>query len=152
MRKEDLIRRITDVMIENGTRKSVSFPKHTFHISDDDGNVEDFVVKQSDKMVRYTAKDVRTIIDTCIYVIKESLKSGEGLVINGICSLDLIYKKPLPVKNIHDGKKIIIPGHYAPKIVAGPELKRCVQVYEQRMKDEAANTIEPIPDELDEDE
>ena len=153
VRKEDLIRRTTDVMRENNICKPVSFPKHVFHISDDEGNVKSFPVKKTDKMMRFTAKDVRAVLDTFCYVIQEALKSGEEISVSGLGTFSLIYKKPFVVKNVLDGELVEIKGRYAPKFTVSTELRRCAHVYEQRLKDREANTIEPIPDEvLDEEE
>ena len=49
MNKTELIQRVASVMRENNIRKPVSSQKKVFHISDDDGNVSDFVIKKSNK-------------------------------------------------------------------------------------------------------
>ena len=77
MVRKELIRRMTEVMRENDIRKPISFPKHVFHISDDEGNRRDFTVKKVDKSVIYTADDVEAVLDTLQYVIQEALKAGE---------------------------------------------------------------------------
>lgn len=58
MNRKELVRRIANVMRENNIRKPVSSQKQVFHISDDEGNTKDFVVKKTDKGVLFTYDDV----------------------------------------------------------------------------------------------
>ena len=58
MNRNEFVRRVTSVMRENDIRKPVSSPKQVFHISDDEGNSKDFVVRKTDKKVIFTIDDV----------------------------------------------------------------------------------------------
>ena len=64
MNRKELVRRIANVMRENNIRKPVSSQKQVFHISDDEGNTKDFVVKKTDKGVLFTYDDVEAMMDT----------------------------------------------------------------------------------------
>lgn len=149
MVRKELVRRITEVMREHNIRKPISVPKQVLHVSDDEGNKKDFVVKQVDKSVLYTKDDVKAVLDACRYVILEALKTGEEITINGFGSLSLNYRKPSVVTSVVDGTKVNIGGHYSPKFTAGNDLKRCAHVYEQALKDREGNTFKPVPDEED---
>lgn len=94
MNRKELVRRIANVMRENDIRKPVSSQKQVFHISDDEGNSKDFVVKKTDKGVLFTYDDVEAVMDTCLAVIGDSLKRGESVSIRGFGTLSLNYRKP----------------------------------------------------------
>ncbi|MBP5462526.1 MAG: HU family DNA-binding protein [Lachnospiraceae bacterium] len=98
MNRREFVRRIANVMRENNIRKPVSSPKQVFHISDDEGNKKDFVVKKTDKSVLFTVDDVEAVVDACLYVIEESLKRGVPVCIRGVGSLGLKYRKPRATK------------------------------------------------------
>lgn len=127
-------------MRENDIRKAISIPKQVFHISDDEGNTKDFVIKKTDKRVLYTKDDIEAILEACQYVIKEALKAGEKITVRGFGSLELTYRKPLTVTNVLDGSKIEMDWRYVPKFICGNDLRRAAQVYEQAVKDRLANT------------
>lgn len=143
MVRKELIRRMTEVMRENDIRKPISFPKHVFHISDDEGNRRDFTVKKVDKSVIYTADDVEAVLDTLQYVIQEALKAGEEISIRGFGTLGLKYRKPRTVINVLDDQPVEIDGHFVPRFLCGNDLKRCAQIYEQTLDDRKIN--EPLP-------
>lgn len=43
MTKKDAITLVVEALKQNDVRKPVSFPKQTFHITDDEGNHKDFL-------------------------------------------------------------------------------------------------------------
>lgn len=144
MVRKELIRQIAAVMRDRGLRKQISIPKHVFHISDDEGNNKDFVVKKTDKSVLYTADDIEAVLDACQYVIQEAMKAGDEISIRGFGTLGLKYRKPRIAKNVLDGEPIRMEGHYVPKFVSGNDLKRCAQVYEQSVTDKKLRAPLPI--------
>ena len=83
MNRKELVRRIAAVMKDNGIRKPISSPKQVFHISDDEGNTKDFVVKKTDKSVLFTIDDVESMVDAFICVIEDALKHGDSVSIRG---------------------------------------------------------------------
>ena len=150
MNKKELIRKATAVLREVDARKPVRIPKQVLHISDDEGNHKDFVVKKVDKNVIYTAEDVETILDACQYVIQEALKVGEEVSLRGFGVFGIKYRKPRVVKNVLDDQLIEVDGHYVPSFTSGNDLKRSVQVYAQALADKEINR--PLPIFSDEDE
>jgi DNA-binding protein HU-beta len=139
-----MISRATAVLRENNARKPVSIPKQVFHISDDEGNSKDFPVKKIDKSVLYTTDDVEVMLDALIQVIEEALKNGESVAVHGFGKLSLAWRKEHTVKNVLDGKPVTIEGFYTPKFYVGNDLKRCAQIYEQKLKDEELKAPLPV--------
>ncbi len=143
MVRKELVRRIASVLRENNIRKPISVPKQVFHISDDEGNHTNFSVKKTEKSVLFTIEDIEAILDVLQYVIQEAIKEGEEISVFGFGKLGLRYLKPKTVKNVLDGQPVNIPGYYAPRFLPGNDLKRCAQLYTQKMEDMKIN--EPLP-------
>lgn len=135
MNRKGLVRGIAAFLRDNNIRKPVAIPKKTLHISDDDGNVKDIVIKGMDKQAPFTVDDVETIIDTCLYVIQESLKKGEPVTIQGFGSLGLKYRKARSTKKIGTTERQEIPGRYVPKFSFGNDLRVCAKLYELSLND-----------------
>lgn len=135
MKKLDLARRVNEILRENNIRKSIRTPKHYFYISDDDGRTRQFVVKETEKSVIYTEKDVLAIIDACINAIMESLKRGEEINIKGFGTLGLKYRQPRKTKRPGTEEWIDIEGRYIPKFTFGNQLRMCAKVYEVSIGD-----------------
>lgn len=143
MNRKELVRRASGVMRDNNIKKPVSTQKQVLHISDDDGNTKDFVIKKNDTGVAYTTEDVDTILDACIYVIQEALKHGESISIRGFGSLGLHYRKARMTKHPSTGESVDVDARYVPKFVSGNDLKMCAKIYELSM-DERLCELPPL--------
>lgn len=143
MNRKELVRRASSVMRDNNIKKPVSTQKQVLHISDDDGNTKDFVIKKNDTGVAYTTEDVDTILDACIYVIQEALKHGESISIRGFGSLGLHYRKARMTKHPSTGESVDVDARYVPKFVSGNDLKMCAKIYELSM-DERLCELPPL--------
>lgn len=150
MNRKELVRRASNMMRENNIRKPVRYQKQVFHISDNDGNTKDFVIKKKNTGVSFTADDIEAIIDACIYVIQDALKHGESISVRGFGSLGLNYRKARTTKHPDTGKLVNIDAHYVPKFVSGSDLKLCAKMYELSL-DEQLPELPPIDDECDDD-
>lgn len=150
MNKRQLASRVAEVMRKNNIRKSVLVPKRTFHISDDDGNKKDFVVKSADKNVLFSVDDVETILDTALQVIEDSLKVGEPVTARGFGTLSLQYRKARATKQLGTDKWITIDARYIPKFSFGDNLRMAAKLYELSLEDLKLN--EPLPIFSDDDE
>ena len=150
MNRRDFVRCIASTMRENNVRQPVSSPKQVFHISDDDGNTKDFVVKKTDKSVIFTADDIEAVLDAALYVIEESLKRGEPVSIRGFGSLGLKYRKPRATKKMGTGEWVEIDARYIPKFSFGNDLRLCAKIYELSLNDSNPETNFPIIDDADE--
>ena len=144
MTRKEMISRAAALLRENDARKPVSVPKQVFHISDDEGNTRDFTVKRIEKSVLYNLDDVETILDAVRCVIEEALKNGEEISVHGFGRLYLTWRKEHTVKNVLDGQPVTIDGYYTPKFYIGNDLKRCAQVYEQKLKNRDLNAPLPV--------
>lgn len=130
MNRKELIKEVSGVLKENNMKKPVRTSKKVFHISDDEGNSKDFVIKAENKTAIYTTDDIAAILDAALYVTKEALKKGGEVNIHGFGNLGLIYRKPRKVKAVGTGNAVTIDGHYIPKFSFGNELRLCAKLYE----------------------
>ena len=148
MNKKELTRRVASVMREKSIRKPVSIPKQVFHISDDDGNKKDFVIRKTDKTVMFTTEDVEAIIDTCIEVIEDALAHGEHVSVHGFGQLGLKYMKARTLKQVGTGEPVTAEAHYIPKFSFGKDLRLSAKMYEMSLEDLNINTPLPIYSEM----
>lgn len=153
MNRKQLISRIASTMREGNIRKAVSSPRHVFHISDDEGNHKDFVVKQTDRNVLYTTEDIGLMLDACLYVIEDALKHGEPITIHGFGTLGLHHRAARTAKNPLNGEMVDVAARYVPKFVFGNTLRMAARVYEMSLDDAPPSLPPPrYDDEWDETE
>lgn len=143
MTRKGLVRAIASFLRENNIRKPVAIPRKTIHISDDDGNCRDLTFKGVDKQAPFTIDDVETIIDTCLYVIQESIKRGEPVTIHGFGSLGVKYRKPRSTYKYGTKERVAVPGRYIPKFSFGNDLRMCAKIYEISLGSDVDNTDVP---------
>lgn len=136
MKREELIRRIVDQLDKSNKRKKFHVPKHTLHISDDDGNTKNFTIKGVDREVMFTAADVGAVINATMRVIIDALIRGDNVAMHGFGSLGLQYRKERSTKQIGTKEEITIEGRYVPKFVYGRDLKMAARLYESSITDE----------------
>lgn len=141
MNRKEFDRRVASVMRENGIRKPVSSPKQVFHISDDEGNKKDFVIRKTDKSVMFTIEDIESVIDSCIYVIKEALKRGENITFHGFGSLGVHHRKARATKRPDTGEWVEVEARYIPKFTFGNDLRMCTKLYELSLNEVCADNI-----------
>lgn len=149
MNRKELIRRVTNVMRDNHIKKPVYAQRQVLHISDDDGNTKDFVIKKNDTGVLFTADDVENIIDACIYVIEDAIKHGDSVTVRGFGTLGLNYRKARVNKHPVTGEVVDVGARYVPKFVSGNDLKMCAKVYELSIGEKLCEL--PPLDDVDED-
>ena len=146
MNRKEFVRQVCDLLRENNVRKPISIPKQVFHISDNDGNEKDFVIKKTDKSAIYTIDDVAAIVDACLCVVQDSLKRGEEIAFYGFGALGLHYRKPRRTKQIGTDEELIIKGRFVPKFTFGNSLRMCAKIYELSLGDNLPDD-DAIPDE-----
>lgn len=129
MNKKELASKAADLLRQNDVRKPVKIKKHTFRITDEDGNIANFAVKRADKMVLYSNDDVNNIIDACIAVIMDSIKKGEEINIRGFGVLGLHYRAARRTKQPGTEDWYEVPARYVPKFFYGNELRKAALVY-----------------------
>ena len=150
MNRKELISRITGVMRERNIRKPVSSPKKVFHISDDEGNTRDFIVRRTDAKVLFNNRDVGEVIDACIFVIEDAIRHGESISIPGFGTLALKYRKERATKRPNTEEWVKVDARYIPKFSFGNELRLCAKLYELSLQDGALTEPLPVFDDTDE--
>lgn len=135
MNKKEFIARVTDALRSNNMRKPVSVNKHTFHITDNEGNAADFVIKRKDKNVIYTIDDVSNIVDACLAVIEDAVRCGEDVTMYGYGTLGVKYRAGRTTIDPHYGRECEVPARYVPKFTYGKILKMAALDYEMKMRD-----------------
>lgn len=135
MNKKDLISRAAEVLRNNDIRKPVSTPKQVFHISDDDGNHKDFVVRQTDKAVLYNSSDVAAILDACLAVVEDAIKHGEDISIHGFGTLGVHQRAARTTKHPETGETVEVCARYVPKFSFGNNLRMAAKLYELSLQD-----------------
>lgn len=130
MNKKEFVKKVAAVLRNENARKPVSVPKTIFYVSDDRGNTKDFFIKPHDREVMYTIDDVTTILDACIYVIKDSLRHGIDIAIYGFGRFALAHRNKAKLNNLLDGADTaIVAERYVPKFYCGSDLKECARRY-----------------------
>ncbi len=142
MNRKELVRRVSKAMRENNIRKPIRVQKQVFHISDNDGNTKDFIIKKNDTDVAFTTEDVEAIIDACIYIIQDALKHGESVSVRGFGSLGLHYRKARVTKHPNTGEFVDVNARYVPKFTPGNDLKMCAKIYELSIDEK--NELPPL--------
>lgn len=135
MRKSELIQSAAILLREADARKPFRSPKHILHVSDDDGNCKDFVIKQTEGAAIYTKRDVALILDACTQVLCDALKRGDSVTISGIGTIGLIYRKPRETKIPGTDQPVAVPGRFYPKLTPGHRLKLSAKLYELSLSD-----------------
>lgn len=135
MNRKELARRISNTMRDSNIRKPVSSPKQVFHISDDEGNTKDFIIKKTNKGVLFTIDDIESVLDACICVIEEALKHGESISVRGFGSLGLHHRKARTTIHPGTGEQVDVSARYVPKFIFGNDLRMCAKIYELSIND-----------------
>lgn len=129
MNKKELVRAVCERLKDENVRKPICIPKHSFFISDNEGNTKEFQVKRRDKTVMYSVGDVEAIVDACLDVVSEMVKAGEEVNVHGFGVLNVI-KRAERSTITPNGDKCVIEAHYVPKFTAGKRLRMAAKLYE----------------------
>ena len=143
MVRKDFVKRVADKLHDNNIRKPVSSPRQVFHISDDNGNKKDFIVKQTEKTVMYTIPDVENILDAIIEVIAETLKNGDTISIRKLGIFGLKYRRGRSTKLPNDDHVYTVESRYVPKFTSGSELRMAAKAYQLLREEQEVD--EPLP-------
>lgn len=150
MNKKDMVKEVSDFLKDSDIKKSVSAPRHVFHVRCDDGYQKDFYVTGADREVVFTLGDIENIIDGFIAVVKDALLKGDSVVIRNFGTFKLNKRAPHRAMHPQTGEIVVIPAHYVPKFEYSPELKKVAKMYELSMSDRE-NLPEPSFDDFDTD-
>lgn len=145
MNRKELVRRAANVLRDNNIKKPIYYQKQVIHISDDDGNTKDFVIRKSDTDVSFTSEDVDSVVDACIAVVEDAIKHGESVTLRGFGTIGLNYRKARVTKHPDTGEDIEVEARYVPKFSCGNDLRMCAKVYELSLNDRVCE-LPPIDD------
>lgn len=143
MNKKEFISRVAEALRENDLRKPVSVRKHTFHITDDEGNSADFNIRQQEKSVLYTADDVANIVDASLAVILDAIRKGEEISVKGFGTLGLHYRAARRTKEPNSGEWCEVDARYVPKFAYGNDLRMAAKLYEVSLAEKPESLPEP---------
>lgn len=143
MNKKEFISRVAEALRENDLRKPVSVRKHTFHITDDEGNSADFNIRQQEKSVLYTADDVANIVDASLAVILDAIRKGEEISVKGFGTLGLHYRAARRTKEPNSGEWCEVDARYVPKFAYGNDLRMAAKLYEVSLTEKPESLPEP---------
>lgn len=144
MKKSELISLAAERLRKDDVRKHVPTQKAVFHITDDDGNTSDFVIRKQDRGVLYTADDVAVILNTCLDLIEESIRRGEEVSIYGFGTFGLKYMAATTVVRPDNGEIVEIKAHYTPKFFNGKNLRLAAKVYDMLVSEGKAGSVGDI--------
>lgn len=130
MNKKELISKATEVLRNNNIRKPISTPKQVFHISDDEGNQKDFIVRKTDKSVLYNTTDVSAIFEACLAVLEDAIKHGEKVCLYGFGTFDVHRRAARTTKHPDSGEVVEVKARYVPKFSYGNNLRMAAKLYE----------------------
>lgn len=141
MNKKELISRVAETLRNNNIRKPVSTPKQVFHISDDEGNHKDFVVRKTDKTVLYNAADVTAIVDACLSVVEDAIKHGEEVYLHGFGTLGVHKRAARTTKHPDTGELVEVSERYVPKFYFGNNLRMAAKLYELSLDENQESSV-----------
>lgn len=150
MNKKDLISRVTEVLRNRNVRKPISTPKQVFHISDDEGNQKDFIVRKTDKSVLYNVNDVSVILEACLSVVEDAIKHGEKVHLQGFGTLDVRQRAARQTKHPESGEVVDVKARYVPKFSYGNNLRIAAKLYELSLADTQEASLSTPAQEVDE--
>lgn len=151
MNKKELIQRASELLRQKNIKKVVPGGKTVLHISDDNGNSSDFVVKKAEKTIIFNIDDLTSIMDAFLYVVEDALKHGEEVSIHGFGSLGLKYRQERSTFHPDTKERCVIDGHYTPKFISGKGLKLAAKVFELSLDENQRNDPDPRYDDYDAD-
>lgn len=157
MKKKELLSRVANMIRESGYRRMIKSPRHTFHISDDEGNTKDFIVQQSEKPVGLSMEDVEQVIEALCAVIHDAMRRGDPVGIVGFGTFGFKYRSPRSVPSFFGGERIEVDGQYIPYFKPGDKMKQACKIYTDTLKDRVSDssassydpTLDPSSDDYD---
>ena len=138
MNKKDYISKVVDVLKANNIRKPVQAQRTVLHISDDNGNQSDFIIKKSEKGLLFTTNDISIILDAFLSVAEDAIKHGEDISIHGFGTLGVHRRAERQTLHPETGEPVTVSARYVPKFSFGNTLRTAAKVYETSLDDSEA--------------
>lgn len=142
MNKKQFVYATLRKLNENKARKHVEVRRRKLYIEDEFGHRHPFYVKPYHSNVVYNYRDVMLIVNSCMEVIKDCLRTGDTLKFIGLFSLGLKYRQDIETTCVNTNERIVIPGRYLPKFSYGRELRACAMSYADYLKEAQEEFVE----------
>lgn len=146
MNERQLCERAAEMLKEQKYKKKVPKDKFTFHISDDFGNEKDFAVSTTERHLSLNYNDVHAVLEAVLEAARESLRRGESVEISGFGRLMLKAMDKKKIQKFGTGEYITVKRHYNPRFVAGAQLFRCANMYENSLTPEQLDRFQNADD------
>ena len=146
MNKKDLISKVAETLRRNNIKKPISMPKQIFHISDDEGNKKDFVVRKTEKSVLYNIEDVTAVIEATLSVIEDAIKKGEDVRLYGFGTFAIKERASRTARHPSTGELVEVDSRYVPKFTYGNNLRMAAMIYGKSL-DEQPQSMQSYYDE-----
>lgn len=143
MNKKEFISRVADEMKQRNIRKSIHGRKEVLHITDDEGNSSDFVVKTSEKTYMFSIEDLTAIFDVITSVAEDAIKHGEEIAIHGFGALGVKYRLERSTHHPDTGELCVVEGRYVPKFTAGKNLRTAAMIFGLSLDENQQEIPEP---------
>lgn len=150
MYKKELISAVTKRLYELDKRKPIRIQKHTFYISDSNGDSTSFEVGYRAGEYLYNSNDVANIIDATMDVIIDAIRSGDMVHINGFGELRLHRRAARRTVRPDTGEPVEVAERLVPKFFFGSKLRMAARSFEL-IRDEKENAPK-LPDPVYDDE
>lgn len=144
MNKGELVAAVTDKLYAENRRKTVRVQKHTFYISDSDGNSSSFTVDRKENEVAFNRKDISMILDAFMDVIEEEIRAGGDVSLSGFGSLFTHYRAARKTKYPGTDEWVDVEARLVPKFSFGSRLRMAARAAELIKKD--ADNAPQLPD------
>lgn len=135
MNKKELISRAVEHLRKNDVRKRVPAQKTVLHISDDNGNNKDFIIRKTEKGILFNTEDVTNVVEVILSLLEDALRQGESVHLHGFGDFCLNYIEGREVKHPKSSEKIWIDPHFIPKFSPGKNLTLAAKVYTSLRED-----------------
>lgn len=130
MNKGELFKMVSERLKAEGSYKRIIAPKHTFHISDDNGNMCDFNIKGIDRSIPYSRNEISTIVGATLDTISDMLEMGESINLHGFGIFSIQKRATRQTKIPGTDEWVQIDEHYVPKFTSGKKLRMAAKLYE----------------------
>lgn len=151
MNKREFATRIADVLKENGITKKAPPIKTSFHITDDNGNKSNFVVRKEGKDLTYFPDDIIPFVEAFMLVVEDAMKNGEAISIAGFGSFCVHRRAARKAPHPITGDMQEIRARYVPKFNFGKRLRTAASIYSAKA-DEVVKEADDILMAMDDDE
>lgn len=126
--KKELVVRVAQIIRNAGYRKTVKIPKHSFTISDNQGNTNRFDVTGRVKKVPIDEADVAAVIEACMECVWETLARGDAVKLNGLGILGVKTRAASRARRFDTGEVVDVPERRLPYFTASNKLKAIAKV------------------------